>query len=114
MNIGKRIGLGFAAPLAILLAVSALACWTTYRLIDTAWWVTHTHQVLENLEALMSTLKDAETGQRGYLLTDKESYLEPYQKARESWKKPFDALSTLTKDNKAQQDRLAELQPLIE
>ena len=114
MTIGKKIGLGFAAPLAILMVVAALACWTTYRLIDTAWWVTHTHQVLENLEALLSTLKDAESGQRGYLLTDKQSYLEPYQRAYDTWKKPFDALTTLTKDNKAQQDRLAELQPLIE
>ena len=100
MNIGKRIGLGFAAPLAILLVVAVLACWTTYRLLDTAWWVDHTHQVLENLEALLSTLKDAETGQRGYLLTDKDSYLEPFQKAHDAWKKPFDALSVLTKDNK--------------
>jgi PAS domain S-box-containing protein len=34
------------------------------------------------LEALLSTLKDAETGQRGYLLTNKPSYLEPYEAAR--------------------------------
>jgi CHASE3 domain sensor protein len=44
-------------------------------------WVTHTHQVLSAIEAVSSELKDAETGQRGYLLTSKEAYLEPYLSA---------------------------------
>jgi PAS domain S-box-containing protein len=34
------------------------------------------------LQAALSTLKDAETGQRGYLLTGKDAYLEPYEAAR--------------------------------
>ncbi|MFO1024991.1 MAG: CHASE3 domain-containing protein [Acetobacteraceae bacterium] len=39
-------------------------------------------EVTLRLEALLSTLKDAETGQRGYLLTGRESYLAPYEEAR--------------------------------
>jgi len=114
MTIGKKIGLGFAAPLAILLAVAVLACWTTYQLIETAWWVDHTHQVLENLETLLSTMKDAETGQRGYLLTDNADYLKPYTAAVDAWKGPFDDLKRLTGDNQAQQVRLEQLRPAVE
>jgi len=44
--------------------------------------VTQTLQVMEQLQALLSTLQDAETGQRGFLLTDNESYLVPYTNAK--------------------------------
>ncbi len=114
MTIGKKIAAGFVVPLVMLAAAAGLSYWSTALVINNDGWVDHTHQVLENLEALLSTLKDAETGQRGYLLTDQDSYLEPYQKAHDVWNKPFETLKTLTKDNKAQQDRLAELGPLVE
>ena len=113
MTIGKKIIAGFVAPLVILLAVVGIGYWTTYRLIDTAGWVAHSHQVLENLEALLSTLKDAETGQRGYLLTDKESYLEPYLAAHEAWEPTYNSLVMLTNDNEEQQARLKELKPAL-
>ncbi|WP_242504916.1 CHASE3 domain-containing protein [Aliivibrio finisterrensis] len=41
-------------------------------------WVIHTHDVITNSEKLLSSLKDAETGQRGFLLTHNVSYLQPY------------------------------------
>ena len=62
----------FLAPLAILLAVAALACWSMYQLIETAGLVTHTHQVIEKIDALLVSLENAEAEQRGYLLTDEE------------------------------------------
>src|SRR4051794_40207730 len=37
---------------------------------------------LQHLEQYLSSLKDAETGQRGYLLTGDATYLEPYRSAR--------------------------------
>lgn len=56
------------------------------------------HTNLAQLELLLSSLKDAETGQRGFLLTGDESYLIPYQKALD---KIPDEIKTL------QQSRLA-------
>ena len=44
-------------------------------------WLVHTHEVLGHIEALQSKLEDTETGQRGYLLTGNEEYLEPYEDA---------------------------------
>ena len=49
---------------------------------DSARRVTHTLEVVEQLQALLSTLQDAETGQRGFLLTGHEDYLVPYTTAK--------------------------------
>jgi PAS domain S-box-containing protein len=49
--------------------------------LDSARWVNRTHQVLEGLQALLSSLQDVETGQRGYIITGDPSYLAPYNQA---------------------------------
>ena len=64
-----------------VLAVGAIAFFTSRALQtreDAAQRVTHTLQVIGQLESLLSRLTDAETGQRGFLLTGDERYLEPY------------------------------------
>src|ERR1700738_3933731 len=44
-------------------------------------WLVHTYEVIAHIESLLSRLQDAETGERAYLLTGQEEYLEPYQDA---------------------------------
>ena len=51
-----------------------------------------TNQVLEHANGLLSALKDAETGQRGYLLTGKPSYLEPYDRSQAQVAAEFSSL----------------------
>src|SRR6266478_5455603 len=112
-NVGMKIGTGFGLALAILVAIGAASYQSTAKLTDTAEWVTHTHQVLEKLEAVLSGMKDAETGQRGYILTGEERYLEPFRAAQEAINQKLKALRELTKDNANQQRRLDILEPLI-
>lgn len=76
-------------------------------------WVTHTNEVMLHGERLMSSLKDAETGQRGYLLTDDTSYLVPYYIGVEQSKSYFSTLKQLTSDNSNQQIRLEQIHTLI-
>jgi len=68
--------------------------------------VVHTYDVLQLTQKLLSSLKDAETGQRGYLLLADPSYLEPYNEARGSVDGTLASLKKLTNDNPAQQERL--------
>ena len=75
-------------------------------------WVSHTNEVLARLEAVLSTLKDAETGQRGYLLTGEASYLEPYREAVDRLPGQTTALRQLTLDNPAQTARVLRLDEL--
>jgi methyl-accepting chemotaxis protein len=114
MTIGKKITAGFVLPLAILVVIGAVAFWGTLRLINNNWWVSHTRQVLAELEHVLSLVKDAETGQRGYLLTGEESYLKPYADARANLTKALDHVRDLTRDNNEQQRRLKELRPRID
>jgi hypothetical protein len=71
--------------------------------------VVHTHEVLENLEHLVKVLVDAETGERGFILTGEESYLEPFNASLEKIPKDLDTITALTADNPAQQQDIAQL-----
>src|SRR5688572_15779351 len=70
--------------LAVLLIGGVLGSFNARRLDSNRRLVNHTHEVVQSLETLLSTLKDAETGQRGYLLYGDERFLEPYQSALNS------------------------------
>jgi methyl-accepting chemotaxis protein len=113
-NVGTKIGAGFIFALAILFAVGAVSYQNTKKLTETATWVSHTHQVLESLEALLSTMKDAETGQRGYIITGDKAYLEPFEAAHESIRQKVEVVKDLTKENIRRQHQLTTLHPLIE
>ena len=113
-RVTARLVGAFAVPLLVLCAVGALAYRNTGTLEDNSERVTHTYQVLEGLEGITSTLKDAETGQRGYLITGEDSYLAPYTAAKADIKARIAVVAGLTSDNAAQQARIAKLQPLVD
>ncbi|MDM8564737.1 diguanylate cyclase [Candidatus Halobeggiatoa sp. HSG11] len=76
-------------------------------------WVLHTHEVLTESERLLGAMTDAETGQRGYLLTQDSEYLEPYHIGVSKSKNHLNTLLRLTLDNKNQQKRLKNINALI-
>lgn len=67
----------------------------------------HSHEVIIALAAIRSSAKDAETGQRGYLLTNDEKYLEPYRLALAAIPAKISEVEELTSDNSSQKPRLA-------
>lgn len=74
--------------------------------------VQRTHEVKEELSEILRLLVDAETGQRGYLITDDPAYLEPYQEATSQIEGRLARLANLTKNNAAQQQRMSQLRRL--
>ena len=105
----KVVNVGYGLALTLLAANALLSYLDIRAIVRGNWWVHHTREVVVQLERAASTLKDAETGQRGYLLTGKDEYLKPYVDAANGLDKDLDRLSTLTADNPDQQARLAEL-----
>ena len=71
--------LGLTALIVLLIAGVSDAHWTHYRRANSH--AAQTEDLLEAMEQLLRTLLDAETGQRGFLLTGDEHYLEPYTQA---------------------------------
>ncbi|MCS3675955.1 CHASE3 domain sensor protein, partial [Salinibacter ruber] len=113
-SIGRKIISAFTATLVLMMALAWISYSSIGELRSTSHWVSHTHEVLGQLERVSSELKDAETGQRGYLITGEDRYLEPYNSARTSAEEAVANLRDLTSDNPAQQKRIDELTPLID
>ncbi len=112
-TIGRRLAAGFGLALAILIAIGVISYRNTTILLQTADWVAHTQQVLVKLENVISLLKDAEAGQRGYLITGEGRYLEPYHATIGQVEVLIREVRELTRDNPVQQRRLDDLAPLI-
>src|SRR5215471_6635681 len=70
-----------AAALVLVLLIIILASRSRNGLRTGSEQVQITQQLLEGTDTLLSALKDAETGQRGFLLTGEDQYLEPYLQA---------------------------------
>jgi len=113
MKIGTRILAGYGLALVVIIAVGIVAYRSTTELVDTADWVAHTHKVQFAVSQLLNTLTDAETGQRGFILTGEERYLQPYQAAIRDVDRRLQEVHDLTIDNRSEQVRLASLQPLV-
>jgi len=113
LTISKRITLGFGLALLLLLALSVASYRSTRSFQETGDQRQRSYQVLLKLEKLMDHLVDAETWQRGYIITGAESYLEPYRTATRRVDGAFRELQTLTVENPAQQVRVNRLDSLI-
>ena len=112
-NVGTKIAAGYVLALCFVLIIGIISFQSTEKLSETAHWKTHTHQVLGALKKLISGMQDAETGQRGYIITGEVHYLEPYHNAKQNIDSYLKTLLTLTLDNPLQQNRLAQLEILI-
>jgi len=114
-KMGNRLVLaGFGIATAILVFVGWQSYRNTARFAEAAQWQNHTYEVLNSLDNAVGRLSDAETGQRGYLLTGDEAYLSPYQAAIKNIDQTIWSLKSLTSDNPNQQKRIQILEPLVE
>lgn len=104
---------GIAAAFAVLLGIFGINGWYSNESSKASQWVSHTFEVEGTLQKMLSVLQDTETGQRGYLLTGKESYLEPFVKAKGQIDDLVTKLHTLTADNPRQQQAIGRIKPLI-
>lgn len=68
--------------------------------------IVYSGNVIVALDRLLSSIQDAETGQRGFLLTNSETYLEPYTAALRAIPGRLGEIAQLTKDNPNQQARI--------
>src|ERR1700691_6032356 len=104
------------AGFALLLILLAGNAWVIRRQVEAQvenhGWFSHTQQVLFELSQTESLLKDAETGQRGYLYTEDPRYLTDYQHASNRISPQIDKVAQPTVDNPRQQARVTSLRAL--
>ena len=97
---------GFLAAIVAVLVISILSYQSLQAASESAQSLARSIEILGDFEGLLSNLKDAETGQRGYLLTGSDSYLEPYISAQAVLPTEFRSMRELLKDRPVQLKRL--------
>jgi PAS domain S-box-containing protein len=107
----RRISvIGGFAVMAALLVVNAFVTQRQLKVqVENEYWVLHTRQVLYELQRTESLLTNAETGQRGFLLTGDPQYLDPYTLAVGEIDSHIANLRRLTADNPTEQANTAQL-----
>jgi len=102
-----------AAGILFLVTVFVLG-FLSYRLTDLDFWTIHTHQVTEQLQDSLAALQDIETGERGYLLTRRSEFLEPYHWGLENAKLHIGNVANLTADNPEERLQIIKLRNLAD
>jgi two-component system sensor kinase FixL len=102
------IALGLFVFAAVALGVNLV------RQRDSYDWVQHTNEVLRNISAVEKAILEAESGERGYLLTGESSYLNSYNRSQADIPRLLEALRQTVFDNPSQIHRLDELRPSVE
>lgn len=117
----SKLGAGSSTSLYMALAVVLLAFivggFIAYRntrtLSEDATLITHTHEVLSGLDDILSLARDAETGQRGFVITGNERYLDPYNSAVNQIGQRLDKIEKLVANNPEQLSHLPSLRSLV-
>lgn len=110
-TVGTRLRSATTTIIAIgVVAVAiVLAAWINRQARQTADRVSHAIEIRERAERFLGRLRDAETGQRGYLLTGQADYLDPFTEGRAAAGPELDILAALVDTDPVQKERVAKL-----
>jgi len=103
----------FVLSIFMLLYISSVSYKHTKALNESSELLVHSYKVQYQLEHVLSMLKDAETGQRGYIITRNDIFLRPYKSAQDQIYESYKRLKILTIANQPQQANLDTLLQLI-
>lgn len=110
----RWVGWGLPIIGLLLLITAGIGAFGTISLFDSEADVQHSNEVYVRLERVLALARDAETGQRGYVITGRDDYLEPYRDAEPKLERQLDQLSSLLQNDPPQMQRLARLRGLVD
>lgn len=105
--------LALLVPCLLVTVPAFLALRIESQLAGSVRAVSHTIEVQRELQEVLTSLVDAESGQRGFLLTTRDRYLQPYRAAVGRLPQQIAGVRTLFTDNSVQRKHLQELEALI-
>jgi signal transduction histidine kinase len=111
---GMVVKLGYLVAFCLLLLSYLITIYADRGIWNETKMVNHTHRVMLNTERLLSSLKDAESAFRGYIVVKDSTFLKPYYESREKTDSFFRVLKRETRDNMEQQRRLGNIDQLIQ
>ncbi|MFA6562003.1 MAG: CHASE3 domain-containing protein [Verrucomicrobiia bacterium] len=113
IGLSRKIAIGFALALLILMAIGAVSYRSTVQFAESANIVTRSHRVIAKLEATLGDLANAESEARGYVITGDESYLGLYRRFAADVETSVERLRALAMDP-AIKEGIVNLERLVE
>ncbi len=112
-TLDRKILAGFMGAAIILIVVALYSFNNSEKVVASDAWVEHTQKVRFQLQQVLISTVDAETGVRGYALVGTDNYLEPFEQAKINIETYIDSLRYLTSDNPVQQTNIDTINHLI-
>jgi len=114
MTLRSKILSGHIISIFFVCIIIAFTLTRISSLVSTIQWVSHTHEVISKAHNIEKLLVDIETGQRGFLITGKENFLEPYTKGTIEHNEVMSELLELISDNPSQALKAKHIDSLVE
>jgi methyl-accepting chemotaxis protein len=114
MKTRPKILLAFAVPTLVALITGLVVFRAITQSLDTAETVRHTEEVVAEANALIKAVVDAQSGERGFVITGDETFLAPFERGRATFDKTAHKLRTLVADNPPQVARVDQMTRLHE
>jgi methyl-accepting chemotaxis protein len=114
IRLTKIVPLGFYSIFVLMIGIGFASKFSMDKLSEAVELQTHTYVVKTNLQALEKELVNAETGQRGFIFTGKEDFLEPYNNGKIALSKSLKELKELVKNNQKQVTNLEKIEELAQ
>lgn len=113
-RLSQLVPFGFGSIFFLMISIGVASKLSVNKLVESVEWQNHTYMVKTNLQSLEKDLVDAETGQRGFILTGREEYLEPYTNGKTALSKSLNDLKKLIADNPEQLKRLNQAEEIAQ
>ncbi|MEK7435150.1 MAG: response regulator, partial [Cyanobacteriota bacterium] len=109
ITLNQKILSGFIVCTIILLIISILSFRNSEKVIDSNQWVNHTYEVLNEFEKILLSSVYIQSGTRGFVITGKDDFLEPYDIGISQITSTLDNVQKLTIDNSEEQKNIEEI-----
>lgn len=109
MKLVQKLVISFAVIVALVVGLIALVFSSLNELEDATAVTEHTYTVIAEVESINQHMLNIQNGQRGFALTGDYDFLNPYDRGTADFDATLETLTQLTKDNPAQQARLARI-----
>jgi PAS domain S-box-containing protein len=110
----RKVQRAFGWAILALLGVGAMSFRGIAVSTESNRWVRHTHEVLENLQSLLSTMQDVESSYRGFVISGNEQFLKSYGASIIRSQQEETITRKLTEDNPEQQKQISNLHGLAD
>lgn len=109
----RKILVVFVLTVIVLAALAIFSVNSTQRLLHTASLLSHGTRVITSADLIVKNIVEMETGQRGFVITGKDNFLEPLNESSKTIDRYIHQLDSLTGDSPTQQLRMDSLRSLV-